>query len=163
MQKILVIGAGRSSTSLINYLLDHSVKENWQLTLAEKDISLAQSKINGHQNARALSFNVSDEVKLTKEVNENDLIISMLPASLHQTVAEKCAEAGRHLLTASYLNDEIKALDPKFKSNNKLLILEMGLDPGLDHMSAMKVLDRLGPLRRSSIYGGLRASVSPLW
>ena len=110
MQKILVIGAGRSSTSLINYLLDHSTRENWKLTLAEKDVSLAQAKTNGHSNAQAVPFDVSDEATLTKIVTENDLIISMLPATLHLAVAEKCAEIGRHLLTASYLNDEIQSL-----------------------------------------------------
>ncbi len=143
MQKILVIGAGRSSTSLINYLLDHSVQENWELTLAEKEVSLAQEKINGHSQAQAVSFDVSDSEALRKMVSENDLIISMLPASLHFTVAEKCAEIGRHLLTASYLNDEIQELSKQFEENNKLLIMEMGLDPGIDHMSAMKVLDRI--------------------
>ncbi len=143
MQKILVIGAGRSSTSLINYLLDHSKKENWELTLAEKDVSLAEEKINGRAQAKAVSFDVSDADSLRKMVTENELIISMLPASLHLTVAEKCAEIGRHLLTASYLNDEINALAKQFEANGKLLIMEMGLDPGIDHMSAMKVLDRI--------------------
>lgn len=143
MQKILVIGAGRSSTSLINYLLDHATQENWQLTIAEKDLSLAEAKINGHGNAQAVSFDVSDDASLTEIVTANDLIISMLPAALHLTVAEKCAEIGRHLLTASYLNEEIEALSSKFESQGKLLIMEMGLDPGIDHMSAMKVLDRI--------------------
>ncbi|MEP5612608.1 MAG: saccharopine dehydrogenase C-terminal domain-containing protein [Cyclobacteriaceae bacterium] len=143
MQKILVIGAGRSSTSLINYLLDHSTEENWQLTLAEKDISLAEAKIHGHENAKAISFDVSDKAGLIEKVTENDLIISMLPAALHYKVAEKCAEIGRHLLTASYLSEEIQELGELFESNNKLLIMEMGLDPGIDHMSAMKVLDRI--------------------
>ncbi len=143
MQKILVIGAGRSSTSLINYLLEHSTQENWELTLAEKDVSLAQDKINGHSHAQAVSFDVSNAEELEKMVTSNDLIISMLPAALHFTVAEKCAEIGRHLLTASYLNDEIQSLSKQFEANNKLLIMEMGLDPGIDHMSAMKVLDRI--------------------
>ncbi len=143
MQKILVIGAGRSSTSLINYLLDHSVKENWELTLAEKDVALAEAKINGHSSAKSVSFDVSDGEALTNLVTENDLIVSMLPASLHFTVAEKCAEIGRHLLTASYLSDEIQGLSEKFQSHGKLLVMEMGLDPGIDHMSAMKVLDRI--------------------
>lgn len=143
MQKILVIGAGRSSTSLINYLIDHSEKEGWSLTIAEKDISLAEEKISGHANASAISFDVSDSEELTRVVRENDLIISMLPAFLHLEVAKKCAELGRHLLTASYVNKEIKALSKQFEKNNKLLVMEMGLDPGIDHMSAMKVLDRI--------------------
>lgn len=143
MQKILVIGAGRSSTSLINYLIDHSEKEGWALTIAEKDISLAEEKINGHPNASAIPFDVSNTESLTKVITENDLIISMLPAFLHLEVAKKCGEIGRHLLTASYVNKEIRALSEQFEKNNKLLVMEMGLDPGIDHMSAMKVLDRI--------------------
>ena len=143
MQKILVIGAGRSSTSLISYLLEHSSKENWKLTIAEKDVALAKEKINGHEHASAIPFDVNDESSLSSAIETHDLIISMLPASFHFAVAEKCAEIGRHLLTASYVNEEIKELSPKFESKNKLLIMEMGLDPGIDHMSAMKVLDRL--------------------
>ncbi|MEQ9404247.1 MAG: saccharopine dehydrogenase NADP-binding domain-containing protein [Cyclobacteriaceae bacterium] len=143
MQKILVIGAGRSSTSLINYLLDHSQKEHWQLTIAEKDIQLAQEKIKGNPHGQAVTFDVANETELEAIVREHDLIISMLPAFLHLDVAKKCAEIGRHLLTASYLTKEIKDLEGRFKSNGKLLIMEMGLDPGIDHMSAMSVLDRI--------------------
>ncbi len=143
MQNILIIGAGRSSTSLIDYLLEHSVKENWQITIAEKDIELAQSKIEEHSNAKAIPFDVFDNDILTSSIQENDLIISMLPASLHIHVAKKCAELGKHLLTASYLTKEIKALNSDFEKAGKLLIMEMGLDPGIDHMSAMRVLDQL--------------------
>ena len=82
MQKILLVGAGRSSTSLINYLLDHSEKENWQLTIAERNIALAKEKINGHPRARTVSFDASDDSQLTTIVKENDLIISMLPSFL---------------------------------------------------------------------------------
>lgn len=143
MQNILIIGAGRSSTSLIDYLLEHSVKENWQITIAEKDIELAQSKIEEHSNAKAIPFDVFDNDILTSSIQENDLIISMLPASLHIHVAKKCAELSKHLLTASYLTKEIKALSSEFEKAGKLLIMEMGLDPGIDHMSAMRVLDQL--------------------
>ncbi|MFK7951819.1 MAG: saccharopine dehydrogenase family protein [Ekhidna sp.] len=143
MQHILIIGAGRSSTSLIDYLLSHSEKENWQVTIAEKDVKLAESKIEGQTNAKAIPFDVFDDASLSKAVQENDLIISMLPASLHIHVAKKCATLNKHLLTASYLTDEIKELNSEFEKNGKLLIMEMGLDPGIDHMSAMRVLDQL--------------------
>ena len=143
MQHILVIGAGRSSTSLINYLLTHSQKENWQVTIAEKDVSLAMAKVNGHSNASAITFDVFDE-DLTKEtIEKHDLVVSMLPASLHIHVAKQCAAQGKHFLTASYVTDEIKALSPQFEQAGKLAIMEMGLDPGLDHMSGVKILDRL--------------------
>jgi saccharopine dehydrogenase-like NADP-dependent oxidoreductase len=143
MKHILIIGAGRSSTSLIDYLLSHSKQEDWQITIAEKDLDLAKSKIEGQNNAHAIPFDVFDETTLENAVQANDLIISMLPASLHIHVAKKCATLGKHLLTASYLTKEIKALNDQFEKAGKLLIMEMGLDPGIDHMSAMKVLDHL--------------------
>ncbi|MEP0987721.1 saccharopine dehydrogenase C-terminal domain-containing protein [Ekhidna sp.] len=143
MQNILIIGAGKSSTALINYLLDHASTEEWNLTIAEKDLTLAEEKINGHENAKAVPFDVFDAEYLSQLVQDHDLIISMLPASLHIHVARKCAELQKHFLTASYLTEEIKALHGQFESAGKLMIMEMGLDPGIDHMSAMKVLDDL--------------------
>lgn len=143
MQNILIIGAGKSSTALINYLLQHSVEENWNITIAEKDLKLAKAKIDGHDNAKAVPFDVFDAELLSNLVGNHDLIISMLPASLHIHVARKCAEQKKHFLTASYLTEEIKSLHGQFKNAGKLMIMEMGLDPGIDHMSAMKVLDQL--------------------
>ncbi len=143
MQNILIIGAGKSSTALINYLLDHSIDEQWEITIAEKDLDLATAKIKGHSQAKAVPFDVFDAELLTNLVEEHDLIISMLPASLHIHVARKCAELEKHFLTASYLTEEIKALHGQFEAAGKLMIMEMGLDPGIDHMSAMMVLDDL--------------------
>ena len=143
MQKILIIGAGRSSTSLIDYLLTNSEKENWHVTIAEKNKALAEEKISSGGNASVIDLDVFDEKQLSQIVQENDLVISMLPASLHIHIAKKCAEVGRHFLTASYLKEDIKSLDPLFQKTGKTAIMEMGLDPGIDHMSAMKVLDEL--------------------
>lgn len=143
MQQILIIGAGRSCTSLIDYLLTHAPKEQWKITIAEKDVKLAESKIKGHENASVIDFDVFDEPTLSQVVTDHDLIISMLPASLHIHVAKKCAEIGRHFLTASYLTKDIKSLNDQFEKAGKTVIMEMGLDPGIDHMSAMKVLDEL--------------------
>ena len=143
MQQILIIGAGQSSTSLIKYLLENSVSEGWKITLAEKNTELAKRKIQGYDNAAVIDFDVFDDHLLTETVELHDLIISMLPASLHIHVAQKCAMLGRHFITASYLKDDIKALEKDFKSAGKTAIMEMGLDPGIDHMSAMKVLDNL--------------------
>lgn len=143
MQHILIIGAGKSSTTLINYLLDHAESEQWHITIAEKNLELATSKIKGHPSAKAVTFDVFDNELLASLVEANDLIISMLPASLHIHVARRCAEFKKHFLTASYLKEDIKALHGQFKHAGKLAIMEMGLDPGIDHMSAMKVLDEL--------------------
>lgn len=143
MQHILIIGAGKSSTALINYLLSHAASEDWRITIAEKDISLAEAKIGNSTRGAAEPFDVFDTDLLHSLVDRHDLIISMLPASLHIHVARKCAELKKHFLTASYLSEEIKALQGQFEKSGKLMIMEMGLDPGIDHMSAMKVLDQL--------------------
>ncbi len=143
MQKILVIGAGRSCTSLIHYLLKNAAAENWQVTIAEKNKELALEKIQGHPNAEVADFDVFNEELLKSLVTTNDLVISMLPASMHIHVAKQCAEIGRHFLTASYLKEDIQSLEDRFKEAGKTAIMEMGLDPGIDHMSAMKVLDEL--------------------
>ncbi|MEM6735937.1 MAG: saccharopine dehydrogenase C-terminal domain-containing protein [Bacteroidota bacterium] len=143
MQKILIIGAGRSSTSLISYLLKNAIQENWHLTIAEKNKKIAEEKIHGNPYASAIGFDISDDQKLQTLVVENDLVISMLPASLHLLVAKKCAKIGRHFLTASYLKKDIRTLHMPFKRAGKTAIMEMGLDPGIDHMSAMNVLDKL--------------------
>ncbi|MEQ9467555.1 MAG: saccharopine dehydrogenase C-terminal domain-containing protein [Ekhidna sp.] len=143
MQHILIIGAGKSSTALINYLLDHASEEHWQITIAEKDLELANAKIKGHSQAKAVPFDVFDDDLLFSLVEEHDLVISMLPASLHIHVARKCAELKKHFLTASYLTKEIEALNGQFENAGKIMIMEMGLDPGIDHMSAMKVLNEL--------------------
>ena len=143
MQKILVIGAGRSCTSLIHYLLKNAAAENWQVTIAEKNKELALEKIQGHPNAAVADFDIFNEELLKSLVTTNDLVISMLPASMHIHVAKQCAEIGRHFLTASYLKEDIQSLEDRFKETGKTAIMEMGLDPGIDHMSAMKVLDEL--------------------
>jgi len=143
MQKILIIGAGQSCTSLIKYLLQNSASEHWQITVAEKNTTLAGQKIQGYGNASVSHFDIFEEDILTQTVERHDIIISMLPASLHVHVAKKCASLGRHFLTASYLKDDIKAFDEQFKKAGKTVIMEMGLDPGIDHMSAMKILDVL--------------------
>ena len=143
MQQILIIGAGQSCTSLIRYLLKNSVSEDWRITIAEKDKELAESKIKGYSNASVMDFDVFNDQLLNEAVKQHDIVISMLPASLHIHVAKKCAELGRHFLTASYLKDDIKSLTQDFEDSGKTAIMEMGLDPGIDHMSAMKVLDEL--------------------
>lgn len=143
MQQILIIGAGRSCTSLIDYLLTNAPSEDWKITIAEKDVQLAKGKIHDSPYASVVDFDVFDEEALTQMVTNHDLIISMLPASMHIHVAKKCAEIGRHFLTASYLTKEINALHEQFQQAGKTVIMEIGLDPGIDHMSAMKVLDLL--------------------
>ena len=143
MKQILVLGAGQSSSSLIKFLIEHASKEGWRITIGEKNVELAKAKIANSEYAKCISFDVLDLETSRAEISKMDLVISMLPASFHIYVAKICASLGKNMLTASYVSPEIKALENTFKKNGALLVMEMGLDPGIDHMSAMKVLDRI--------------------
>ncbi len=141
MKKILVIGAGRSAVTLIKYLLDNAEANNWSVTVADFSEELAKQAVNNHPNAKAIFFNVTDVVQRENEITAADIVISMLPPSMHIMVAEDCVRLGKNLVTASYVSKEILALDEKAKKAGVLLLNEIGLDPGIDHMSAMQVID----------------------
>lgn len=143
MTKILVIGAGRSATSLIDYLLKNSQVNDWEITIADVDKKLAEAKVNGHASGNAISFNTTNEEERRKTIKEHDFIISMLPAFMHGDVARDCVEFGKHMATASYVSNDMKALNEEAKKKNILLLNECGLDPGIDHASAMKVIDEI--------------------
>jgi saccharopine dehydrogenase-like NADP-dependent oxidoreductase len=143
MQNILLLGAGRSATSLINYLCEHAARENWQLTIGEMDVALAREKTAAFPDVRVISFDIKNESQVREEIGWADVVLSMLPAMFHPLAAKHCAMMGKHFLTASYMTDEIKALEGYFLKSGATCLMELGLDPGIDHMSAMKVLDRI--------------------
>ena len=143
MKKILVIGAGRSAVTLIKYLLDNSIANIWQVTVADFSIELAELAVANHENGKAIFFNVTDEKQRKNEIGNADIVISMLPASLHITVAKDCISLGKNLVTASYVSAEIADLDEMAKQAGVILLNEIGLDPGIDHMSAMQVIDEI--------------------
>ena len=143
MKKILVIGAGRSAVTLIKYLLDNSSANNWQVTVADFSIELADQAVGNHNNGKAIFFNVTAKKQRESEIENADIVISMLPASLHITVAKDCVRLGKNLVTASYVSPEIAELDEAAKQAGILLLNEIGLDPGIDHMSAMQVIDEI--------------------
>ena len=142
-RKILVIGAGRSTTSLINYLLDKSEKEGLYVTIADVSLEMAQEKLNGHKNGKAIQFDVFDIEQRNEEIKKSDIVISMLPARFHIHVAKDCIKYGISMVTASYISDEMKALDDDAKSKGVIIMNEVGVDPGIDHMSAKRVIDRV--------------------
>jgi len=143
MKTILLFGAGKSATVLIDYLLEHAINENWKLELADADLKLAESKIGNSKRAHAVSFDINNTAKRTKHIRQADIVISMLPPDLHFLVAQDCVEYGKNLLTASYVDDKIKSLRSKIESKGLLFLCEAGLDPGIDHMSAMKIIDAI--------------------
>ena len=170
MRNILIIGAGRSSSSLIKYLLDKSSQENLHITIGDVSLDSAQSKINNHKNATAIQLDVFNAEQRSNAIQKADIVISMLPASFHIEVAKDCITYGKHMVTASYISNEMKALDEEAKAKGLVFMNEIGLDPGIDHMSAMQIIDRIKDqggkmLLFESFCGGLVAPESDtnLW
>lgn len=143
MRKILIIGAGRSASSLIKYLLDKSETENLFVTIGDLSEDLAKKKTGNHKNSRAIAFDVFNTEQRKQEIQQADVVISMLPAHMHIEVAKDCILFQKHMVTASYISAEMQALDAVAKENNIVLMNEIGLDPGIDHMSAMKIMDQI--------------------
>ena len=142
-KNILLIGAGLSSSTLIKYLLDNAEENHWQLTLADQSEELAAKKIANHAYGKAIKFDAFNAEQREKEIINADLVISMLPANLHYVVAECCLRHNKNLVTASYVSDQIKAMDKDLRSRGLLFLNEIGLDPGIDHMSAMQIIDKI--------------------
>lgn len=143
MTTILLFGAGKSATCLIDYLGECCDEKNWKLVVCDANISLAESKTNSFSSAAAISFDVSDEEKRHEFISKADLVISMLPPALHFLVARDCVAFSKNLLTASYLDEKIKSLKEEVEKKGILFLGEMGLDPGIDHMSAMRMIDEI--------------------
>lgn len=143
MKTILLFGAGKSATVLIDYLTQNADKENWKIIVADADLPLAESKIGGSPYATAISFDIQNEVEREKYIQKADIVISLLPPYLHIAVARDCVKYKKNLLTASYVDEDIRLLQPDIERNNLFFLYEMGLDPGIDHMSAMKLIDEI--------------------
>ncbi len=143
MKNILVIGAGLSASSLIRYLLENSEEQNWKVNIGDISEELAKAKVGNHPNAYAFMFDVNNEEQRTEWIKKSDIVVSMLPASMHFEVAKTCVEYGINMVTASYVSKEILTLNDEAEKKDILLLNEIGVDPGIDHMSAMQVIDRL--------------------
>ncbi|CAI8169956.1 MAG: Lysine 6-dehydrogenase [Crocinitomicaceae bacterium] len=143
MKKILVIGSGRSSTSLIKYLLDNSDLEKWTVTVVDFNLKLAESNIGNHPNGFSYQLDANDDVKRKEYIKSSDVVISMLPAHMHYKVLKDSVDCGVHVITPSYVTDEIKTLNENALKNKVLVLNELGLDPGIDHMSAKKLIDQV--------------------
>ena len=165
MKKILVIGSGRSSTSLIKYLLDNSDLENWKVTVVDFNLNLAESKIGNHPNGLCFQLDANNDTKRKEYIKSSDVVISMLPAHMHFKVLKDSVDCGVHVITPSYITDEIKTLNEEALKKNVLVLNELGLDPGIDHMSAKKIIDHVkakgGEIKGFESYtGGLVAPES---
>ncbi|MDB5201060.1 MAG: saccharopine dehydrogenase [Ferruginibacter sp.] len=143
LKTILLFGAGKSATVLIDYLLKESIEQNWTLIVADTDQQLIESKTLFHKNAETAVTDITDTLARQQLIQRADIVISMMPPALHILVAKDCVDFGKDLLTASYADDAIKCLHQEALEKGIVLLCEMGLDPGIDHMSAMKILDQI--------------------
>jgi saccharopine dehydrogenase (NAD+, L-glutamate forming) len=143
MRKILIIGAGKSSSYLIKYLLDKSQSENLQITIGDLNVENAKKLVSDHNDVNIIHLDVFDSNSRSEAVKNADIVISMLPARFHIEVARDCVTYKKHMVTASYVSKEMEALDEDAKANNLVFMNEIGVDPGIDHMSAMQVIDRI--------------------
>jgi saccharopine dehydrogenase-like NADP-dependent oxidoreductase len=169
-RNILIIGAGRSASSLIKYLLDKSNSENLHIIIGDKVLESANKMAGNHPNATALELDIFDESSRKKAIKNSDIVISMLPARFHIGVAKDCISFAKSLVTASYVSEEMMQLDKEVKEKGLVFMNEIGLDPGIDHMSAMQIIDRIRDnggelLLFESFTGGLVAPESDdnLW
>jgi saccharopine dehydrogenase-like NADP-dependent oxidoreductase len=143
MNKILILGAGLSSSSLIRYFLINCEKYNWQIRIVDRNFDLVKTKIKGNRRGVALNFNVLDPEERKEEIENADLVISMLPAKFHVEIAKDCIKYKTNLITPSYISEEMKALHYDAEEAGVLIMNEIGVDPGIDHMSAAKIIDEL--------------------
>jgi len=140
MKKVLVLGAGLVTRPHVRYLLE---VPDFEVTVASRTVSKAEALIQGHPRGKAMALDVTDEVALGELIRQTDLAVSMLPYVYHPKVADLCVKYHKHMVTTSYVKDAMRALDGPAKEAGVILLNEIGVDPGIDHMSAMKVIHQV--------------------
>lgn len=165
MKTILLFGAGKSATVLIDYLLAQAPLEDWKVLVVDADLETAKKKTAGSPHATPLSFDIKEATERSRVIEQADIVISLLPPQLHIEVARDCVRLNRNLLTASYVDPAIRELSQEINDKGLFFLYEMGLDPGIDHMSAMQLIDQIhakgGTIRSfKSHCGGLVAPES---
>ena len=142
-QTILIIGAGKSATVLIQYLQQKAVENDWYILLADGDEAIAKNKWNNAPNGTALGIDIENKLDRQNLVQKADIVVSMMPAQLHFLVAKDCLHFGKPLFTASYVDDNMRSIASEIEAKQLLFLCEIGLDPGIDHMSAMAIIDEI--------------------
>ena len=166
MKNVLIMGAGKSATALIEYLLQQAVTHNWHIYIMDANEAAVKSKIKGYESVGTpLAFDVFDEQLRQKYIELVDIVISLMPPAIHLLVAKDCVALGKHLITASYITDDIKALETDAKNAEVMIMNELGLDPGIDHLSSIKLIQEIeakGGVIKSyrSLCGGIVAPQS---
>jgi saccharopine dehydrogenase (NADP+, L-glutamate forming) len=142
-KSILVLGAGRSSSALISYLLNNAESEGWHVVVGDYYKQSAIERVGSSGHGNAIQFNIEQTEIAAKAVEGADIVISLLPADFHPRVAKLCLHHNKHLFTASYISNEMQSFHQEALNKNLLFMNECGLDPGVDHMSAMEIIDRI--------------------
>lgn len=143
MRTLLIIGAGKSTAVLIDYLLNKAASEDLELIVCDIDLDNARKMTGAHPRARAIQLDVFRPEDRQQAIRQADIVVSMLPARFHIEVARDCVSLGKNLVTASYISPEMQELDEEVREKNLVFMNEIGVDPGIDHMSAMQVIDRI--------------------
>ena len=143
MKNILLFGAGKSASVLIEYLIENAIENNWHITVVDADKKLIEHKTENSLSTTAVVADITNQNTRRDLIQNCDLVISMMPPFLHILIAKDCVQFAKHLLTASYADDEIKLLAEEAKNKGIIFLCEMGLDPGIDHMSAMQLIDEI--------------------
>jgi saccharopine dehydrogenase-like NADP-dependent oxidoreductase len=143
MKKILVLGAGHSTPYLISYLLNEAAVYDWHVTVADKNLDMAKMRIAGYTKGEAIGLDINDISTRTKLIQDSDMVINFLPPNFQYVVALECIHGNAHMITASYQDDRLPDLDHEARRKGLLILNEMGLDPGIDHMSAMYLIEKI--------------------
>ncbi|WP_435623672.1 saccharopine dehydrogenase family protein [Flagellimonas sp.] len=140
---VLVFGAGKSTAYLLDHILERSTEEELKLVIADINPNSISQEVRSHPNCKVIQLDIFEDKKRKESIQQANVVISMLPPKLHIKVAEDCLSLGKHLVTASYVSDAIQQLDEEAKKKGLVFMNEIGLDPGIDHMSAMQFIDRI--------------------
>lgn len=143
MRKIVVIGAGKSTSFMLDYFLKKSESEQLHITIVDQNADGIADAIKKHPACTFVVLDIFNEKDRINILSEADIVVSMLPARFHMTIAKDCLALKKHLVTASYVNNDMKTMDAEVKAAGLIFMNEIGLDPGIDHMSAMQIIDRI--------------------
>lgn len=143
MKNVLVLGAGQSATFLIRYLLENAQERDWFVTVGDIDVDVAARAVGGHPSGHAIFFDVNDVELRDSQVSLADLVVNLLPQYFQPVVANDCLRHGRHMISVSYMDKRMADMAPEAERKGVLLLTEMGLDPGIDIMSAMAIIARV--------------------
>jgi saccharopine dehydrogenase (NADP+, L-glutamate forming) len=143
MKNLLIIGAGRSATALINYILEQARQHDFFVTVADAELELARHKVNDHPKGRAIWLDASKTNDRRDVISRHDVVVSLLPPQMHLEVAQDCISLGKHMVTASYVSKQVFRLGDEARQRALVFMNELGLDPGIDHMSAMQRIHKI--------------------